>query len=312
VAIQNLSDDAKTILLLCGHFGKMAGRESEKPLTLVEYNRLVDWMVVHRIRPADLLTESGKRLAEAFPPGIDGDRLKSLLSRGGSMALFVEKWSHSGVWFVCRSDTHYPQRLKDHLKKQAPPVLYGIGDIGLLRRGGLAIVGSRNIDSEGEIFTKKIAREIAGQGVQVVSGGAWGVDRIAMLEALNSGGTVVGVLADSLLKSALTRPYRNGILNNRMTLISTCHPDARFNVENALKRNKTIYALADLALIISAETGQGGTWAGARAELGRVVSRPLFVRDEKSAPAGNRELIQLGAKPFPNPPWDSDLMSQLN
>jgi predicted Rossmann fold nucleotide-binding protein DprA/Smf involved in DNA uptake len=93
-------------------------------------------------------------------------------------------------------------------------------------------------------------------------------------------------------------------------LVSAYFPEARFNVGNAMGRNKQIYALADYALIISAEKGKGGTWAGATEELKRDHPRPVFVRDGENMPAGNRELLKLGARAF-SPPWEDDLRRSL-
>jgi predicted Rossmann fold nucleotide-binding protein DprA/Smf involved in DNA uptake len=306
---KDLTNDAKAILLLCGRFGK---NDAAKPLSLREYNRLTDWMLDKRIRPADLLAAGKTHLLETLPREIDVDRIKRLLERGAAMALAIEKWTSSGVWIICRSDEDYPVRLKQHLKKQAPPILYGVGHPGLLQSGGLAVVGSRNVDNIGEQFTRLAVAACAKQGIPIVSGGARGVDQVAMLEGLHAGGTVVGALADSLLKSAVAKKYRDGIREQRLVLVSAFSPEARFNVGNAMGRNKHIYALADFGLIISAEMGKGGTWAGATEELKRPDARPVFVRDEPTAPEGNRALIKLGAQPYPKPPWGDDLAAKLS
>ncbi len=306
---KELTNDAKTILLLCGRFGK---NDAAKPFSLREYNRLTDWMLDKKIRPADLLETGISRLLESLPRDIDGNRVKQLLGRGAAMALAIDKWTSSGVWVICRSDEDYPGRLKQHLKKQAPAILYGIGNLGLLQRGGLAVVGSRNVDNIGEQFTHLAVAACVKQGIPVVSGGARGVDQIAMLECLHAGGTVVGVLADSLLKSAVAKKYRDGIREQRMVLVSAFSPESSFNVGNAMGRNKHIYALADFALIISAEIGKGGTWAGATEELKRSEARPVFVRDEPTAPEGNHALMKLGAQSYPKPPWEDDLVAKLS
>jgi predicted Rossmann fold nucleotide-binding protein DprA/Smf involved in DNA uptake len=78
-----------------------------------------------------------------------------------------------------------------------------------------------------------------------------------------------------------------------------------------MSRNKYIYAMADYALIVSAELQKGGTWAGAVEELRRDKARPLFVCDEPNGPEGNRALIQLGALPFPSQPWKEGLVLLL-
>lgn len=305
--IKDLTNDAKAILLLCGRFGKKDTSDAVKPFSLREYNHLADLMLDRHARPGDLLSSPGNRLLETFPSGMDVARMKILLSRGVAMALAIEKWTNNGIWVICRSDSFYPERLKQHLKKQAPAVLYGVGDIDLLLRGGLAVVGSRNIDNQGETFTRKVAEESVREGMQIVSGGARGVDQIAMLSALEAGGTVVGVLADSLIKAAVAGKYRTGIREKRLVLVSPFFPGARFNVGNAMTRNKYIYALADFALVVSAAKKRGGTWAGATEELKRDGARPVFVRHGEGIPEGNHTLLELGARPFPKPPWKEDL-----
>jgi len=111
------------------------------------------------------------------------------------LSLAVEKWTNQGLWVLGRSDTNYPKRLKQRLKHSAPAILYGVGNIELLSLGGLAILGSRDVDDEIVGYTRRVAQNIAVQGMQVISGGARGVDQAAMLGVLDAGGTCVGVLA---------------------------------------------------------------------------------------------------------------------
>ena len=105
------------------------------------------------------------------------------------LSLAVETWQSAGVWVTSRHEMDYPERLH-RLKQNAPPLLYGCGEKKLLSRGGLAIVGSRDVDAAGEEFTKRAAASAAREEIQVVSGGARGVDQLAMLAALEAGGTV--------------------------------------------------------------------------------------------------------------------------
>lgn len=309
---QNLTDDAKAILLLCGRFGKNEVSGAAQPLSLLEYNRLAELMMNWNIRPADLLSEAPVNMATDTWAGIDTTRIRKLLSRGAAMAFAVERWTHNGIWIVCRSDDDYPERLKSHLKRtQAPPILFGVGDKGLLSKGGLAVVGSRKVNGSGEAFTRKVGEKCARDGMLVVSGGARGVDQVAMLSALNAGGSVIGVMADGLFKAAISGKYREGIRERRLVLVSPFHPEARFMIGNAMGRNKLVYALADFALVVSAEKGKGGTWTGAKEELNRVKPKPVFVRLEEDSPEGNRALIDIGAMPFPDPPWKDNLRKLL-
>lgn len=290
-----MSEDAKAILLLCGHLG---GQSEFEPLEQRDYNQVVRWLMDRNLRPEDLLEpEHVPQLAK--DTGLPEVRLSALLKRGVKLGFAVEKWNQSGIWVICRSDPDYPSRYKSHLKDKAPPVLFGVGERSLLSGGGLAIVGSRNVDAEGEAFARDVAAWCARDGMPIVSGGARGVDQIAMSSALESGGVVVGVLADTLLKRSVSRDARGALANGRLLLISPYHPEAGFNVGNAMGRNKLIYALADYGLVVSADHNKGGTWEGAREELKRSPGRPVFVRMTGTLPPGNRKLLDLGAVPFP-------------
>ncbi len=297
-----LQPDTQATLLLCSHFGQFSKNEVQ-PLTLSEYNKLAGWLVQHQMRPADLLETHGQmKLAEEI--GLDRDRLLTLLKRGVTLGFAVEKWVGQGLWILSRGDRTYPQRLKERLRHQAPPILYGVGDQSSLNQGGLAIVGSRHVDEDGMDYTRRVAQACVQTEMQVVSGGARGVDQISMLSALEAGGSVVGVLADSLSKTSLASKYRNYLLQNQLTLVSCYDPDAGFSIGNAMGRNKYVYALADYGLVVSADLGKGGTWAGAIEALQRYQSTSVFVRNVENLP-GNQVLLQKGAHSFPDPPWSA-------
>lgn len=294
---QQITENAKAILLLCGHFGP-SGDSGMKPLNIREYDEVATWLTRKNWWPVDLLNEENQAaLGEAFAP-VEPERMKALLGRGASMAISIEKWINKGLWVLCRSDEDYPQRLKQHLKRVAPPILYGCGDRGLLSKGGLAVVGSRHINGEAESFARAVGRSAAQSGMQLISGAARGVDETAMHGAFEEGGNVVGVMADSLLRAAVSGKYREGIRSGQLVLVSPYNPEAGFNVGNAMGRNKYIYALADFAVVVSSDYQEGGTWAGAEEELKRDVARPVFVRVGQNVPKGNTELLKLGGRPL--------------
>ena len=290
-----MSEDAKAILLLCGHLG---GEGGEEPLNQSEYNRVVRWLLGKTLRPSDLLIPEHVLLL-AQEVGLNVARLTALLRRGVLMGFAVERWNQSGIWVICRSDSDYPKRYRDHLKDKAPPILFGTGDRTLLQGGGLAIVGSRAVDADGETFARDVAERCAREGLPVVSGGARGVDQIAMSAALEVGGIVLGVLADTLLRRSVERNTRRALADRRLLLISPYHPEAGFNVGNAMGRNKLIYGLADFGLVVSADYNKGGTWEGAIEELKREQSRPVFIRSGPKVPKGNLELLTKGGRIFP-------------
>ena len=294
-----LSPDTQAALLLCGRFGKE--RDGANPLTDSEYNRLALWLQRQGMRPADLLSEDSQHLLEKAGLPIPESRLRSLLGRGTAMALAVENWANKGLWVLSRSDKRYPQRLKSR-KKPAPPILYGVGDIELLSKGGLAIVGSRDVDEEALDFCRKVALSCAKQEMQVVSGGARGVDTEATTAALEAGGSAVGVLPGGLARAAVRGKYRAAIQESRLALVSPYDPGSGFNVGHAMQRNRHIYALADYGLVVSSSFGKGGTWSGAVEALKH--GEPVFVRSRgHKIPEGNHNLVKMGAISFPEGPW---------
>jgi predicted Rossmann fold nucleotide-binding protein DprA/Smf involved in DNA uptake len=290
-----MSEDTKAILLLCGHLG---GGPDVQPLSLREYNQAVRWLTARNLRPADLLSP-GHVEGLALETGLPAGRLQALLKRGVKLGFAIEAWSQSGIGVLSRSDPEYPARYRDHLREQAPAILFFAGEKALLAGGGLAVVGSRDVDAEGEGFTRDVAAWCAKGGMPVVSGGARGVDQAAMTSALAAGGAVIGVLADTLLRRSVSREIRHALSDGRLLLLSPYHPEAGPDSVNALGRNKLIYAMADFGLVVSAEYRKGGTWAGAEEELKRKPGRPVFVRTGVSVPTGNQKLLSLGAIRFP-------------
>lgn len=305
-----LPADTQAILLLCASFGQNRQIEPQ-PLTLSEYNSVAEWLRQNQMRPADLLAPTAKEHFPKIAASINPDRLSALLKRGAMLSLAVEKWTNQGFWVLGRSDTNYPKRLKHQLRHLAPAILYGVGNIELLSMGGLAIVGSRNVGEEELSYTQRVAENCAVQGIQVISGGARGVDIAAMLGVLDAGGTAIAVLADSLTKAAVNSKYRDSIIEDRLVLTSSYDPDAGFNTGNAMGRNKYIYTLADYALVVSSSAGKGGTWAGAMEVLSRYKNVPIFVRIHPTISGGNQELHDRGAKPFPDEPWNDSLKELL-
>jgi predicted Rossmann fold nucleotide-binding protein DprA/Smf involved in DNA uptake len=307
---EELTDDAKAILLLCGYFGSSASADA-LPLGTADYARLSLFLQQKNLRPASLLdaTVLGE-LQQGMCP-VEIPRLRALMSRGAAMGFAVEGWMNKGLWVLCRSDAAYPQRLKRKFREMAPPILYGAGDVSLLNAGGLAIVGSRSIGTEEETFTSMVANRCACDGIQVVSGGAKGVDQTAMREAMVAGGTVAAALADSLLRKSLQKENRSSLHDRRLVLISTVHPEAGFNVGAAMGRNKLIYALAEFALVVRSDLNKGGTWTGAEEELKRENACPVFIHPKFSGDKVVAALSKMGARSFPELPLGIRLSENL-
>ena len=182
-----LTPDTQAVLLLCGELGQRGGN-GVKPLGLRQYNTLAAWLKTEGLRPGDLLTSEGQtKLGGLQTAEVNCDRISPLLERGTALALVVERWERSGLWVMSRSDGCYPERLKRYLGQAAPPLLYGVGSKGLLDRGGLAVVGSRDRSDEDGEFARRVGEHCAQEGIAIISGAAKGIDRDAMAGALGCG-----------------------------------------------------------------------------------------------------------------------------
>lgn len=296
-----LSPNTKAILLLTAPLIVGRGKKAADLLTPGEYKALALHLRALGGEPADLLTPTADRLLAACDRVIDRARLERLLARGFVLSQAVERWQARAIWVVSRADAPYPRRLKARLKEDSPALLYGCGATEILDSGGLAVVGSRDVEDALIAYTREIGRLVAGAGRTLVSGGARGVDQAAMHGALEAGGRVMGVLADGLERAALNREHRNLLLAGQLVLTSPYDPSAGFNVGHAMQRNKVIYALADAALVVNSDLNRGGTWAGATEQLDKLHLVPVHVRSTGATGKGLEALKQRGALPWPNP-----------
>ena len=296
-----LSPNTQAILLLTAPL--IVGRvsSSSELLSRSEYKRLARHLREIQHQPADLVSPDAADLLRACQPVIDEGRLQRLLDRGFLLSQVVERWQARAIWVVSRADVEYPRRLKARLREDAPPVIYGCGDMSLLESGGLAVVGSRHVDDSLIDYTMAVGRLAAQAGRAIVSGGAKGIDQAAMRGALEAGGKVTGVLADSLEKTAMNRENRNLLLDGQLVLISPYDPNAGFNVGNAMQRNKLIYALADTSLVVNSDLNKGGTWAGAIEQLDKLKLVPVYIRSTGEPSSGLDVMRSKGAIPWPNP-----------
>jgi predicted Rossmann fold nucleotide-binding protein DprA/Smf involved in DNA uptake len=294
-----LSAQAQAVVLLTAHLAK-PGRGEARPLSPTEWGRFALWLKDRGLQPEALLSAEPARLLDGWlDKTVTVQRVEALLGRGTALGLALERWERAGLWVMTRSDPDYPDRLKRRLRAGSPPLLFGCGNRGLLDTGGLAVVGSRETGESDLAFAARLGAEAASQGMSIVSGGARGVDEAAMLGALAHECTTIGVLADSLLRTATSAKYRRYLMTRDLALVSPFNPEARFEVGNAMARNRYIYCLADAAVVVSSSLGKGGTWTGAIENLEKQWV-PLWVKTSSHPASGNAELVRRGARWLPD------------
>jgi predicted Rossmann fold nucleotide-binding protein DprA/Smf involved in DNA uptake len=306
-----LTPNTQAILLLTAPLVAGRGDISAKLFSLGEYNRLARLLREKQKQPADLIGSDAGELISFCAQQFGNERLDALLRRGFLLSQAIERWSARSIWVISRADPAYPKRLKTRLKEDSPPLLYGCGDLTLLEKGGLAVVGSRHVDEELISYAEGIGKLAAEAHRTLISGGAKGIDKAAINGALQAGGESVAVMSDSLERAAVAHENREPLMDHRLALVSPYDPAAGFNVGNAMQRNKVIYAIADAGLVVTSDFEKGGTWAGAIDQLERFHFVPVFVRNGNHAGRGNSALIHHGGVPWPNPQSGDELARLL-
>lgn len=292
-----LSGNTEVTLLLTAPL--IADQQSRAEiLTASEYVKLRRLLTKFALQPADLLNNQTNLPAD-IKTLVEADRYQQLFARMFELTQAIERWRSRDIWVIGHTDEQYPERFVERLKEHAPPALYGCGDAALLNSGGLAVVGSRNVDPELISFTESVGRVAAEAKRVVVSGGARGIDQASMRGALEAGGRVIGILADSLERAVKHREHRDLLMAGQLVFITTFDPSAGFNVGYAMQRNKLIYALADAALVVNSDLETGGTWAGAVEQLEKYHFVPVYVRASGVKSEGLEALERKGALPWP-------------
>lgn len=288
-----ISDNAMTAILLCSFIG-MNHDGDAKPLTLKEWNELLDRVVQNKQQPSTIMDQNFLKDIGYSPEYIE--RIKRLIYRGGTVAFALEELEKKGIGIVTQFDTDYPILIKRKLKRKAPPILFYSGDIGLAKKIGIGVVGSRNVDEEGIRFTQKLVEKAAREHLIIYSGGAKGIDTVSEKAALEYGSAAVSFVADSLLSKIRKKDILDAVINKKHLLLSDVKPDAGFSAARAMNRNKHIYASSYGTFVAASDYNTGGTWAGATEALKNRWTKVFVWQNERYE--GNRKLIEKGAVPY--------------
>ena len=290
--MMDLTENEKAVLLLASRVADSRARALAAGEWAGFQRRLADSSVM----PADLWDPD-----VVAGLGLDHEtraRVAELLGRAPGLAFELDRLASLGIWALTDQSDDYPEQLQTRLGSQAPPVLMGAGLRTLLNEPGLAIVGSRNVDPAGAEVAGAAARLGVRNGLPVVSGGARGVDQLAMASAFEAGGRVIGVLADALERKVKQADIRSALLEDRLCLVTAQHPAAGFSVGAAMGRNKIIYSLSRFALVVASDRESGGTWNGAVEAIKKNQSEVLIWTGEGHGP-GNDALVGAGGTAVP-------------
>lgn len=186
----------------------------------------------------------------------------------------------------------YPSRMA--ATPFAPPVLFCEGNLALLERPRVAIVGARRCTGAGVSMARELAGAVAGAGGVVVSGMAYGIDTAAHLAAPGATIAVLGQGLDVPFSASRMRT-RSAILSRGGLLISEFPLDAHATKRTFPLRNRIIAWLSKLTVVVEA-TERSGSLHTARAALSAGLD-VLAVPGHPRVPtaAGCLALIDQGA-----------------
>lgn len=234
---------------------------------------------------------------QAWKDGAGGRPLKAMLRAEQTL---LEQLARQNIHMVTLLDEDYPRTLKSPFKRHdIPPALFYAGNLRILERPTIAIIGSRHGRESSIAFALEAARYLAGRGVNIVSGHARGVDAAAYRGARSVEGCTTLVLPQGIhkLSEKQMEELLPGIEAGTVLVLSQFHPNAPWLVGRAMERNKVVTGLSQVMIVAESDL-KGGTWEGANYALAQ--KRPVYVRCCASPVhfSGNDALIERGARPL--------------
>ena len=196
---------------------------------------------------------------------------------------------------VTLADPDYPKALLEIA--DPPPLLYAKGNIALLNKLSIAIVGSRNASVQGEKNAEAFAQGLAEHGLCIVSGLALGIDGAAHRGALKAKGDTIAVVGTGLdmVYPAQHRDLAHQIASSGL-IISEFPLGTLSKPQNFPRRNRLISGLSLGCLVVEANLKSGSQiTARLSAEQGReVFAIPGSIHSPLAK--GCHQLIKQGAK----------------
>ncbi|MDP1616493.1 DNA-processing protein DprA [Phenylobacterium sp.] len=234
-------------------------------------------------RALEALPDLARRGGRARGPAIPStDEIEAELAAGEAL----------GAQLICACEASYPQALA--ALDPPPPVLWARGDIRLLDRSIVAIVGARVASAAGQRFARGLAAELGQAGHVVASGMARGIDGAAHEGSLEHGSiAVLGGGVDDIYPPEHRDLYRR--LTEQGCVVAEHPPGRQAQARDFPRRNRIIAGLSRAVVVVEAELRSGSLiTARLAAEQGRdVLAVPGSPLDPRAR--GANDLIRQGA-----------------
>lgn len=239
----------------------------------------------------------------------EGGQMSIAASRVPEQAKWLARLESDGTQLITRDDLRYPRALVRWLPLATQPLLlFCQGDIRILNRPSVSVIGARDADSEEVSLARELTTLLAEEGLVVVSGLGKGVGQAAFDAALSTEGGQSAAVLPMGISAFRSIADASAELNaatedGRGLLISPFHPEAKFSEPQAIARYKLIVGLTEAVFVVAAgETGIARETADEALSLGKTVYVWDMGPPVGPSVSGNQALIQAGALPIANVP----------
>ncbi|HBB9961017.1 TPA: DNA-protecting protein DprA [Vibrio parahaemolyticus] len=215
-------------------------------------------------QPIDSCFEAG-RFGSAFSP----EEMEVAFAKAKEQISISISFGHT---IISRLDEQYPQSLK--AVPDAPPILFCAGNINLLHKESITVIGTREPTEHGVTIAEKVTKWFSDNDWVIASGLAKGVDTIAHQACLNAGGETIAVLAHGLEKvyPAQNKELASNIVKNNGLLVTEYGYNSYVGRSNFVERDRIQAALAKAVVLVQSDL-VGGSLHASRAiiEYGRYL-----------------------------------------
>lgn len=266
------------LLLTC-----QLGDPNRRVLSAAQIRTLAERVRTVACVPEDRELESRDLMSMGYSREM-AERILGLLNDTVLLKHYLRRGERAHCHALSRISEDYPVTVHNRLGVDAPGCLWVKGDLSLLSKPAVALVGSRDIGEKNLAFAREVGRQAARQGFVLISGNARGADRAAQESCLAAGGDVIAVVADELERHTT---------QGHILYLSEDGFDLPFSAQRALSRNRVIHCMGLRTFVAQSSYQHGGTWDGTVKNL-RSGWSPVYIFEDGSPAAAL--LREMGAE----------------
>ena len=208
---------------------------------------------------------------------------------------YEEYMYKNNIQYITILDEQYPEKLKNIYDK--PIILFTKGNIELLKKDAIAIIGCRDCSIYGKNTAKKLSYELAKNDKCIISGLAKGIDSYSHIGALQAKGNTIAIIGNGLdnIYPFENKELSEQIIKNNGLIITEYIIGTKPNKINFPARNRIISGLSDGIVVIEAKKKSGSLIT---VDFGLEHGKEIFAvpgNINSNNSIGTNELIKQGA-----------------